>query len=575
MSKIFCKVLKLSLAILSTSYFLSCGTRGQTAIALEELVVEQTGDLTNLTTSFPDTPVAEPGKNNRDRLSPVALEPELTPTQPDASLQLINPYRKVSTHTRGMGQVNSVSQLSDVQPTDWAFQALQNLVERYGCLEGYPDRTFRGNRAMTRNEFAAGLNACLEKITELIAAGGKNSVRPEDLAALNRVATEFQAELATLRGRIDSLEPKIATLEAQQFSTTTKLSGWLIWAANTGTIQGESPERDDPNATLFTYLLLNFRSSFTGKDQLLTQLVMGTGSAVNEASNLTPAILSFLDYSGFNPQVRIRRLRYNFPITDDLQASIFARGNTADYVDFNRYANDSSLDFSTFLFLYNPLLLGGDPTGSGVALTWNPGQGPLTFKAVYRADAAADPDSRTTNVFFSDPSRAGKDKRGGIFGDPNLAVFEAEYIPSERFALRLSYSLGSQGGDGYSTIASNFEFVPIKGIALFGRFGYALDYSDVLFTGTTDDDAKPIYWMGGFSFPDILGKGTSAGFAVGQPFVESSVGDVTQLNMEAFYRFPVNDNISITPFVQVITNPGNRSSEGTLYTGTLRMFFGF
>ena len=39
-----------------------------------------------------------------------------------------------------MGQVTSVSQLTDVDPTHWAFQALQSLVERYGCIEGYPDR---------------------------------------------------------------------------------------------------------------------------------------------------------------------------------------------------------------------------------------------------------------------------------------------------------------------------------------------------------------------------------------------------------------------------------------------------
>ena len=37
-----------------------------------------------------------------------------------------------------MSQVTSVSQLSDVQPNDWAFQALQSLVERYGCAAGYP-----------------------------------------------------------------------------------------------------------------------------------------------------------------------------------------------------------------------------------------------------------------------------------------------------------------------------------------------------------------------------------------------------------------------------------------------------
>src|SRR5919199_5534672 len=60
-----------------------------------------------------------------------------------------------------MEQVTSVSQLSDVKPSDWAFEALRSLVERYGCIAGYPNGTFRGNRAMSRYEFAAGLNACL------------------------------------------------------------------------------------------------------------------------------------------------------------------------------------------------------------------------------------------------------------------------------------------------------------------------------------------------------------------------------------------------------------------------------
>ncbi len=49
-----------------------------------------------------------------------------------------------------LAQVTSVSQLSDVQPSDWAFQSVQSLVERYGCIAGYPDGTFKGNRAMTR-----------------------------------------------------------------------------------------------------------------------------------------------------------------------------------------------------------------------------------------------------------------------------------------------------------------------------------------------------------------------------------------------------------------------------------------
>jgi hypothetical protein len=51
-------------------------------------------------------------------------------------------------NTEAIAQVTFVSQLSDVQPTDWAFPALQSLVERYGCIAGYPDGTYRGNGAL-------------------------------------------------------------------------------------------------------------------------------------------------------------------------------------------------------------------------------------------------------------------------------------------------------------------------------------------------------------------------------------------------------------------------------------------
>ena len=68
----------------------------------------------------------------------------------------------------GMEQVTSVNELRDVEPTAWAYEALRSLVERYGCIVGYPDRTFRGNRALTRWEFAAGLNACMNVMERLI-----------------------------------------------------------------------------------------------------------------------------------------------------------------------------------------------------------------------------------------------------------------------------------------------------------------------------------------------------------------------------------------------------------------------
>jgi hypothetical protein len=153
-------------------------------------------------------------------------------TQPVAGseLQQIVNYSPSEEFAPLAGQVTSVSQLSDVRPTDWAFQALQSLVERYGCIVGYPDRTFRGNRALTRYEFAAGLNACMDRINELIAAATADLVRKEDLLALQKLQEEFAAELATLRGQVDALEARTETLERQQFSTTTKLAGEVIFA---------------------------------------------------------------------------------------------------------------------------------------------------------------------------------------------------------------------------------------------------------------------------------------------------------------------------------------------------------
>jgi hypothetical protein len=140
-----------------------------------------------------------------------------------------------------MAQITSVSQLRDVSPSAWAYQALQQLVERYGCIVGYPDRTFRGDRALTRWEFAAGLNACLNTIERLLQENV--AIAREDIVQLNRLAEEFAAELAALGARIDNLEQRTAFLENHQFSTTTKLKGEAIFAltdAFQGSIQGSN-----------------------------------------------------------------------------------------------------------------------------------------------------------------------------------------------------------------------------------------------------------------------------------------------------------------------------------------------
>lgn len=106
-----------------------------------------------------------------------------------------------------MAQVTSVSQLKDVQPTEWSYQAVSNLVSRYGCVAGFPDGTFRSGQASTRAELAALVNACLDRITEYQTAADAQ------LAAALRA--EFAKELAVTNDRVTGLEVAAARKASQ------------------------------------------------------------------------------------------------------------------------------------------------------------------------------------------------------------------------------------------------------------------------------------------------------------------------------------------------------------------------
>ncbi len=83
-------------------------------------------------------------------------------------------------------QINSVNQLSDVLPTDWAYSALQSLAERYGCLLAAQNGNFSGNRAISRYDFAANLNECLQVIQSLIEQLDTVDISSEELAKIRR-----------------------------------------------------------------------------------------------------------------------------------------------------------------------------------------------------------------------------------------------------------------------------------------------------------------------------------------------------------------------------------------------------
>ncbi len=512
----------------------------------------------------------------------LTLSSEITDsTQPSVgSLETLDSLEQAAEEADPMGQLNSITQLSDVRPTDWAYDALRNLVEKYNCIAGYPDGTYRGNRAMTRYEFAAGLNACLESILGLIPGQGTPSglATREDLEVLRRLMEEFSVELATLRGRVDALEPRIAELEANQFSTTTKLRGEVIFAANDIIGDGSASV---PNFNFRTRL--NFDTSFTGKDLLRTRLQAIT--VPNLGGIDTPSTpmdrLSF--DSGSSNNIQLHKLFYRFPLTS--KATVILDANNAEYNDnvynFNPLLESSGQGSISRFGRFNPIYRQGG--GQGVTLNYNFSKA-LGLSLGYQAPNGNDPT----------PAPGGG---GGFFSGSYAALGQLTFRPSERFSLGFTYvnsyhSNGRNlaGGTGSSNADNPFSGAPTSAnhyslqanfwlsprFNLGGWVGYTQAESEV-----ANDDAKIWNWAVTLGLPDFGKDGNLLGFVVGMPpkvtdndIANREDGD-TSYHLEAFYRYQVSDNISITPGLFVILDPNHNDNNTTDYVGTIRTTFTF
>ena len=226
-------------------------------------------------------------------LAPVALGmvAPVAANAADLNMAAVNQYTSSE-------QVSSITQLSDVRPTDWAYQALSNLVERYGCVAGYENGTYLGGKAMTRFEAAALLNACLDRVTEVT-------------DELQRLATEFANELTVIKGRVAKLEKQTGALQAQQFSTTTKLKGEATFVL--GGVEGARlANSTNVGNTAFNYdVRLSFDTSFTGKDLLKTRLRSGNFSSQPFGSS--SSLFKLDKAETYANQVTLDRLYYSFP----------------------------------------------------------------------------------------------------------------------------------------------------------------------------------------------------------------------------------------------------------------------
>jgi Carbohydrate-selective porin, OprB family/S-layer homology domain len=536
-----------------------------------------------------------------------------------ASLDQVKTYSSEGTGNVEVGQVTSVSQLSDVRPTDWAFQALQSLVERYGCIAGYPDKTYRGNRAMTRFEFAAGVNACLDRVNELIAASTADLVKKEDLATLQKLQEEFAAELATLRGRVDSLEARATTLEKQQFSTTTKLRGEAIFAVSGAVGDGKAINSDQQrnglgdrtdvqeNTTFSNRVRLSLNTSFSGKDLLLTRIqarnVVPFGRGATPDTNVTGTNMTRLSFDGNeNNQAFIDKLYYRFPLgKSTIQFDAVNNEFYNNVPNFNSlFASDGQGTISRF-GRFNPIYRQGQG-GSGATINFKPSD-QFTVSAGYAARGANDPTDKN-----------------GLFNGSNAFLAQVAFQPTKDIGLGFTYvrsynrdnnnnpltaAIGTDFGDrpfaATPTSGNHFGIegsIRLKpGIVIGGWVGYTEAKAEenlVLGAGAAarqvaakGDNASIWNWAVTLAFPDLGKKGNMGGIIFGMPpkvtstdYNDPLTGNrrldrSTSFHLEGLYRYQLSDNISITPGILVIFNPEHNADNDTVYVGTVRTTFTF
>ncbi len=469
-------------------------------------------------------------------------------------------------------QVTSINQFSDVQPTEWAYQALSNLIERYGCVAGYPDGTFRGKKALSRWEAAALLNACLDRITEVT-------------DELRRLLKEFEAELAVLKGRVDGLEAKVGELEASQFSTTTKLNGKATFVVGANSYSGSSDGLVDAaralqGATAFNYdIQLNFDTSFTGKDLLRTRLRAGNFAdgpwAGGPVVGLNALEAAFEENCGTGADcgdvVAINRLFYQFPIGTGFTATVGGRVRQDDMLAVwpSVYPADTVLDIFTYAGAPGAYSLN---LGAGAGLWWK--SGGWTISANY---VSANGDSGNPSEGGIGTSGAAQTGTAQIaYTQPNwgLAVayvyttpeggqaglYSGNGTPLAVTGFGLSTSVSSVGISGYWQ-PSNSGWIPSIS-AGWGINGHSADSASAGSLESVIDGAQTQSWYVGLQWSDVFIKGNSLGMAVGQPTFLTKSGDNDTLSpndgnyaWEWWYKFQVTDNISVTPAIYYLSAP--------------------
>ncbi|WP_310414214.1 iron uptake porin [Chamaesiphon sp. OTE_8_metabat_110] len=555
------------------------------------------------------TPLFPDGLANQD-IAPTNVGWKLShmtfnhPTTADTALFTLTPPPLVST--------KNALRSSNRPITTEQYSLLLKLQQRY---TSHPNLTTKSPN--NRRKFAIALQSTIDRIFDSQAA-----ISRPDLAAIEELKTAFAPELATLPNRetrkksadrfanseiyvsgqscvsnclpnkhhtIRSIPAKISNTQPAAPTTPagkttypigTKLSGEVLLS---GVAIGGNPIADEDNNDRHIAAgyraRLNINTSFTGFDRLRIRFQKSDIPGVNR---VTGSDMSRLSYQGnTEDRVELTRLEYRFPI--DNKTEIFATakgGNLSHFGDsLNPHLDSSSEGTISRFGVRNPIYRQG--RGSGFGITHKLGDS-VTLGLGYLADDAEEIDA-------------------GLFGGAYGAIAQITYQPNPQFGIGVNYIKSFNRLDtNTGSDRANDPFDDNSNAIVADAFGVqsSMQISPNIYLGgwagltraqamdlPRNPTANIFNWAATLSLVDISGKNSLAGIIIGQPpkvthnqFTANGVSfsdPDTSLHIEAFYRWPIAENISTTAGVLVITNPDHNATSDTTYVGVIRTLVEF
>ena len=405
--------------------------------------------------------------------------------------------------------VESISNFSELYPSDWSYKAIIDVVASRDCSNLIP------SGSISRFEAAVIINSCL-----------KNFAQITDKE--RRLIDEFDSELALIKSSVDDLDTRFDGVEAGSFSTTTVASFSADFAI--GAVDGRS--------------ITEIKRSAANAD--------GTGN-VSDASTTTKAEALGFDY-GYEIG-----LTTTFNGKDSLDVALVAGVGTLSEFDLDQDGGSNLVvdGISYTLPLGDKLttFISNGVEGSALFNTACVYEGPSdTLSSCGNVSSAIDEDDQTIGAGASYDFGNGFTASIGYEGQGDTKAGFTTKEGLDSIAGQLAYTTDNYGfsltgarietseTDDDTFTALNAFYSPEEGG--FPSISVGYEWGDVGGAASTADETSS-YFIG--LQWDELGEGIF-GIAAGTHTPKVEDGDELMM-YEAYYSYPINDGMTITPLI--------------------------